>query len=113
MLIVLICFNRNFILFTYQDVLSTMGTPSNVFYKSEELSKLYHNENLLAQALSPSNNNQFDYFYNYTTLGLVSKIVFASSPNQLFYFFLLGYFVQCRHASYIKICFTYKLSLSL
>ncbi len=56
-----------------KDVLSLIGSPTSVYYKSEELSKLNHNESLLANALTQA-NNQFDYFYNYVSLGIVSKI---------------------------------------
>ena len=52
-----------------QDVMSVLGTPNTVYYKSEELNKLSSNEN--------SNNlgNHNDYFYNYITLGVVSFYV--------------------------------------
>ena len=55
-------------LFNLKDVMSVIGTPSSVYYKSEELSKLNASEN----SLSLSNlSQQNDYFYNYITLGLV------------------------------------------
>ena len=49
--------------------MSVLGTPSSVYYKSEEFNKLGLNENLLSTS---SLNQQNDYFYNYITLGLVS-----------------------------------------
>ena len=50
-----------------KDVMSVLGTPSSVYYKSEEFNKLALNDNI--QSLT---NQQNDYFYNYITLGLVS-----------------------------------------
>ena len=46
----------------------SIGTPNNVFYKSEELEKFGSSESLTN--LSEYN----DFFYNYNTLGLVEKI---------------------------------------
>jgi hypothetical protein len=44
--------------------MSNIGTPSNVYYKSEESTKS-------TLSLSENANQQNDYFYNYVTLGLV------------------------------------------
>jgi len=49
-----------------QDVMSALGTPSSVFYKSEELNKLQHNNN----NESSDSSQQNDYFLNYVTLGV-------------------------------------------
>lgn len=96
---------------TCQDVLSTIGTPSNVFFKSEELSKLYNNENLLAQALSQSNNNQFDYFYNYTTLGL--DILFNADTHRISKFVLhTNYPCHYNFHSYYMCCYEIPLTIS-
>lgn len=46
--------------------MSVLGTPSSVYYKSEEFNKLALNDNI--QSLP---NQQNDFFYNYITLGLV------------------------------------------
>jgi hypothetical protein len=56
---------------TCQSVLSSLGAPSRVFYKSEDKMKIH----------SPNSNKKSvdihsDYFYNYFTLGLV-KLSFA------------------------------------
>lgn len=58
-----------------QDVMSVLGTPSSVYYKSEEINKLALNDNI--QSLS---NQQNDFFYNYITLGL--DILFNSETNR-------------------------------
>jgi hypothetical protein len=59
----------NFNLFI-KDIMSVLGAPNSVYYKSEELNKLGPNENSSLMA------NQNDYFYNYITLGLVNKTIF-------------------------------------
>ena len=46
-----------------------IGTPSTIYYKSEETNKLTYNESL--QGL-PNTGQQNDYFFNYMTLGVVS-----------------------------------------
>ena len=51
--------------------MSVLGTPSSVYYKSEEVNKLGLNDN--SRSLS---NQQNDYFYNYITLGLVIIQIF-------------------------------------
>jgi len=66
-----------------QDVMSVLGTPSSVYYKSEEFNKLGLNENLLSTS---SLNQQNDYFYNYITLGL--DILFNSETNRATKFIL-------------------------
>ena len=48
--------------------MSAIGTPSSVYFKSEEMSKLNASES----GLSSNSNPQNDYFFNYITLGLVS-----------------------------------------
>ena len=55
-----------------QDVMSLIGTPSSVYYKSEELNK--------TSDMSLSNfTQQNDYFYNYITLGI--DVLFSSETN--------------------------------
>lgn len=61
-----------------QDVMSVLGTPSSVYYKSEELNKLSLNENFSSVA---NLSQQKDYFYNYITLGL--DILFNSETNRV------------------------------
>lgn len=48
--------------------MSVLGTPSSVYYKSEELNKLAINENFSAAGKEGQKN---DYFFNYITLGMV------------------------------------------
>ncbi len=48
--------------------MSILGTPSSVYYKSEELNKLAINENFSAAGKETQQN---DYFFNYITLGMV------------------------------------------
>lgn len=68
---------------TCQDVMSVIGTPNNVYYKSEELDKLGINDN----CVSLSNLSQYnDYFYNYITLGL--DVLFNSDTNRVVKFIL-------------------------
>lgn len=58
---------------TCQDVMSALGAPSDVFFKSEDLSKLNQNDvSLLQNHVHSTNTNPYDYFYNYFTLGIVS-----------------------------------------
>lgn len=57
-----------------QDVMSVIGTPNTVHYKSEELNKL------------GVTDHQNDYFYNYITLGL--DILFSSETNRATKFIL-------------------------
>ena len=50
-----------------QDVLSALGCPTKVFFKSEDKMKIHSSE---AHKLVRSRSS--DYFFNYTTLGVVS-----------------------------------------
>lgn len=70
---------------TCQDVLSLIGSPTSIYFKSEESSKLYQNENLLSQNLQQL-NNPYDYFYNYVTLGL--DILFSADTHRISKFVL-------------------------
>lgn len=63
-----------------QDVMSILGAPNSVYYKSEELNKLNTSENISTA------NQQNDYFYNYITLGL--DILFSSETNRAIKFIL-------------------------
>lgn len=51
-----------------QDVTSMLGTPSQVFYKSEDKMKI-HSPNVHRHISVPRRS---DYFFNYFTLGFVS-----------------------------------------
>lgn len=53
--------------------MSAIGTPSSVYFKSEEMSKLNVSESTLSSFSSSNSNQQNDYFFNYITLGLVSN----------------------------------------
>lgn len=53
---------------TCQDVTSLLGTPSQVFYKSEDKMKI-HSPNAHLHVKTPRRS---DYFFNYFSLGLVS-----------------------------------------
>lgn len=61
-----------------QDVMSLLGTPSTVYYKSEDLAKL-NNE-------TPNISSYNDYFYNYITLGVA--ILFNSESHRIAKFVL-------------------------
>ena len=50
-----------------QDVISAIGAPARVFYKSEDKMKI-HSPNAHRKAATQKS----DYFYNYFTLGFVS-----------------------------------------
>lgn len=66
---------------TCQDVMSVIGTPSSVYYKSEEQNKLGTGD------MSQTNFvHQNDFFYNYITLGL--DILFNGVDNQACKFIL-------------------------
>lgn len=52
-----------------QDVTSMLGTPSQVFYKSEDKMKI-HSPNVHRHISVPRRS---DYFFNYFTLGFVSN----------------------------------------
>lgn len=51
-----------------QDVTSMLGSPSQVFYKSEDKMKI-HSPNVHRHISVPRRS---DYFFNYFTLGFVS-----------------------------------------
>ncbi|BHF77682.1 hypothetical protein SprV_0602079100 [Sparganum proliferum] len=50
---------------TVQDVLSALGSPSRIFYKTEDKMKIH-----LPQSYRQIRQRHSDYFYNYFTLGL-------------------------------------------
>ena len=56
-----------------QDVISAIGAPARVFYKSEDKMKI-HSPNAHRKAATQKS----DYFYNYFTLGFVSTLTFSS-----------------------------------
>ena len=51
-----------------QNVVAKLGTPSRVFYKSDDKMKIHSKE-----AHKKVTTVSSDYFFNYFTLGLVSK----------------------------------------
>ena len=53
-----------------QDVVSAIGAPARTFYKSEDKMKI-HSPNAYRKAAS----SKSDYFYNYFTLGFVSRVI--------------------------------------
>ncbi|CAF0957521.1 unnamed protein product, partial [Brachionus calyciflorus] len=63
---------------TCQDVMSSIGSPNSVFYKSEELNK--------SGAIQSDPSLANDYFYNYRTLGF--DLLFNSSQNRVAKFIL-------------------------
>jgi len=50
-----------------QDVMSTLGCPSKVFYKAEDKMKIHS-----PVAVKTTGSHWTDYFFNYSTLGVVS-----------------------------------------
>jgi len=50
-----------------QDVMSTLGSPGKVFYKAEDKMKIHS-----PVAVKTTGSHWTDYFFNYSTLGLVS-----------------------------------------
>ena len=52
-----------------QDVMSAVGAPNRIFYKSEDKMKI-HSPNAFRKAAT----HKSDYFYNYFTLGFVSTL---------------------------------------
>jgi len=50
-----------------QDVMSTLGCPSKVFYKAEDKMKIHS-----PVAVKTTRGHWTDYFFNYSTLGVVS-----------------------------------------
>lgn len=81
--------------------MSAIGTPSSVYFKSEEMSKLNVSESTLSSFSSSNSNQQNDYFFNYITLGLVSThgilINIFCQYKKLIFFLLFfnfkGYFI--------------------
>lgn len=82
---------------TCQDVMSVIGTPNNVYHKSEELEKLIgqmnengngvNGGNGTSGAQLPANPAQYnDYFYNYITLGL--DVLFGANTGRAVKFIL-------------------------
>lgn len=53
-----------------QDVMSLLGSPSQVFYKSEDKMKI-HSPNAHLHVKTPRRS---DYFFNYFSLGLVRTL---------------------------------------
>ena len=68
--------------------MSVLGTPSSVYYKSEEINKLALNDNI--QSLS---NQQNDFFYNYITLGLVRFWNYLFKIKKILVLLYLGYLI--------------------
>jgi hypothetical protein len=62
--------------------MSAIGTPSSVYFKSEEMSKLNVSESALSSFSSSNSNQQNDYFFNYITLGLVSVLSIINQRNK-------------------------------
>jgi len=50
-----------------QDVMSTLGCPNKVFYKAEDKMKIHS-----PVAVKTTGGHWTDYFFNYSTLGVVS-----------------------------------------
>lgn len=55
-----------------QDVVSALGCPSKVFYKSEDKMKIH-----MPEAHKRIRSRSADYFYNYLTMGVVSNVCFV------------------------------------
>ncbi|KAM3184775.1 hypothetical protein ACTXT7_007676 [Hymenolepis weldensis] len=66
---------------TAQDVLSALGSPSRVFYKTEDKMSIH-----LPQTYRQSRQSRCDYFYNYFTLGL--DVLFDSRTHRVISFIL-------------------------
>ncbi|VDN97277.1 unnamed protein product [Rodentolepis nana] len=66
---------------TSQDVLSALGSPSRVFYKTEDKMSIH-----LPQTYRQSRQTRCDYFYNYFTLGL--DVLFDSRTHRAISFIL-------------------------
>ena len=54
-------------MYLIQDVESTLGCPSKVFYKAEDKMKIHS-----PVAVKTTGGHWTDYFFNYSTLGVVS-----------------------------------------
>ena len=61
--------------------MSAIGTPSSVYFKSEEMNKMNASESVLSSLPSSNLNQQNDYFFNYITLGLVCLLNEALKIN--------------------------------
>ncbi|KAM7534039.1 hypothetical protein Aperf_G00000109924 [Anoplocephala perfoliata] len=66
---------------TAQDVLSALGSPSRVFYKTEDKMSIH-----LPQNYRQSRQSRCDYFYNYFTLGL--DVLFDARTHRAISFIL-------------------------
>ncbi|VUZ52433.1 unnamed protein product [Hymenolepis diminuta] len=66
---------------TAQDVLSALGSPSRVFYKTEDKMSIH-----LPQTYRQSRQSRCDYFYNYFTLGL--DVLFDSRTHRAISFIM-------------------------
>lgn len=64
-----------------QDVASALGSPSRVFYKSEDKMRI-HSPNAHRKIAA----TRSDYFFNYFTLGLVSIRPFSSTIKYMYIF---------------------------
>ena len=64
-----------------QDVLSALGSPSRVFYKTEDKMKIH-----LPQSYRKKRQQSCDYFYNYFTLGM--DILFDGRTHRVIKFVL-------------------------
>ena len=53
--------------------MSLIGTPSSVYYKSEESSNKLASSGSMSENGMTNMSQQSDYFYNYITLGLVDR----------------------------------------
>lgn len=84
---------------TCQDVTSMLGTPSQVFYKSEDKMKI-HSPNVHRHISVPRRS---DYFFNYFTLGFVSIYstynIFIKKINeyQFLKIFFRIFFLMLKH----------------
>jgi hypothetical protein len=90
---------------TCQDVMSSIGTPSSVYFKSEERNKSKANE------IGPSSNqHESDYFFNYITLGL--DILFSSETNKVIKFIFHSNF-PCHYNFNSYFMCNYEIPLAL
>ena len=90
-----------------QDVMSAVGAPNRIFYKSEDKMKI-HSPNAHRKA----SQLKSDYFYNYFTFGMVSVVlcpIIGLHLNCL----LLGPSLRCQTQQSQKIHSAYKLSWTL
>ena len=65
-----------------QDVMSTLGCPSKVFYKAEDKMKIHS-----PVAVKTTCGHWTDYFFNYSTLGVVSVCVCVPKKTSTFLIF--------------------------